>query len=275
MFYYVIYNSSLTEHIESEGKIMTTILYGTIIYIVLHAYFSSSSSTFISNLKYYFWIILLLDIGFIYYTYHNDEKINDWVNKINDLKGKINDVIKNNNDNTPKEKENEKLEEEVKDIKEPITPIDNNTNVNNNENNINIIASNNIDENLSTPISNLRKQTINNNDNNNNMELPAYVPRGESVNDKYNDDSNKKNILSDFDKLLNDRNKDLNIPVNKPKIIPPTPDFQNNNFGDNNNGKSGEVNFNMDEMLNELDNDSGSDYEIDINDFNSLINDNK
>lgn len=303
MFYYVIYNSSLTEYIESEKKIMTTILYGTILYIVLHAFFTSSSSEFISNLKYYFWLILILDITFIYYTYYTDEKINDWMNKINDLKGTINNLLSNEKKEIKNTNLNPIQPNPIQPNPEQPNPIQSNPEQPNpiqpNPIQSNLEQSNlsvNSNDSLSTPISSLKKNKniintesqqipqplpdIMNNPN------PTYVPRGINDNNKYNDndDNNKKNVLTDFDKLLTDRNKDITIPQNIPEPTPKALDFQSNNFPPDMNNEQAKTNVNkipikkevnFEDIFGEFDgNESGSDCDIDMDDFNNMVNSN-
>ena len=311
MFYYVIYNSSLTEYIESEKKIMTTILYGTILYIVLHAFFTSSSSEFISNLKYYFWLILILDITFIYYTYYTDEKINDWMNKINDLKGTINNLlsnekkeIKNTNLNpiqsnpiqsnpiqSNPEQSNPEQSNPIQSNPIQSTPIQSNPEQSKPEQSNPSVNSN---DSLSTPISSLKKnKNIINTESQQipqslpdiiNNPNPSYIPRGINDNNKYNDndDNNKKNVLTDFDKLLTDRNKDITIPQNISEPISNTSDFQSNNFPTDMNNKQDKKNINkipikkevnFEDIFGEFDgNESGSDCDIDMDDFNNMVN---
>ena len=94
MFYYVIYNSSITSYVENQKKYLTTLLYGSILYILTHAYLSSSNSKFVRAIKPYFWIIILLDIASMYYLYQQGDGQTDWLNNINNLRNKINNYIK-------------------------------------------------------------------------------------------------------------------------------------------------------------------------------------
>ena len=96
MYYYIIYNSSIIDK-GDDGKIyLTTLLYGSISYILTHAYLSSSSSKVVQSIKDYFWLVLLLDIGAMAYVYTNEDGVVDWQDNINKLK---NDISKYTSDN--------------------------------------------------------------------------------------------------------------------------------------------------------------------------------
>ena len=98
MFYYLIYNSSLGNYEEYAKRYITTFIYGSILYLVIHAYLHSSAGGFYSQLLFYFWIILLVDIVSIAYisNYMNltpgDE--NDPDNEKNILQGFLSDLTK-------------------------------------------------------------------------------------------------------------------------------------------------------------------------------------
>lgn len=63
MFYYLIYNSSYIKKKENKDKSLYTLIYGSIVYIILHALLSF---TFKSDVIKYFWIIFLIDCASIY-----------------------------------------------------------------------------------------------------------------------------------------------------------------------------------------------------------------
>jgi hypothetical protein len=69
MFFYLICNASIGNYQESRKKYLTTFIYGTIIYILLHAFLHTSNSHIALYLKSYFWIILGLDCAAMYYLY--------------------------------------------------------------------------------------------------------------------------------------------------------------------------------------------------------------
>ena len=97
MFYYLIFNSSLSNYPDIHKKLITTILYGSILYIVLHAYLSISSSLLIQNLKPYFWLVYTLDCASIGYLYLNMETSNETLDGIS----KIRELLRNYLTDTP------------------------------------------------------------------------------------------------------------------------------------------------------------------------------
>ncbi len=67
MFYYLIYNSTIIKKDNPKNKNVTTLIYGTIIYIVIHA-FIYMNKTVKENLLRYFWLILSVDIVSMFLT---------------------------------------------------------------------------------------------------------------------------------------------------------------------------------------------------------------
>ena len=63
MFFYLIYNSSIIK--KDNNKNVNTLIYGSIVYIVLHALIYANNSLRSSILR-YFWIILSIDIVSIF-----------------------------------------------------------------------------------------------------------------------------------------------------------------------------------------------------------------
>lgn len=63
MFFYLIYNSSIIK--KDNNKNVNTLIYGSIVYIVLHALLYANSSLRSSILR-YFWIILSIDVVSIF-----------------------------------------------------------------------------------------------------------------------------------------------------------------------------------------------------------------
>lgn len=60
MFYYLLYNSSF--EFITNNRLFSTILYGSIAYIITHAILNYCSIEILGIIKNYFWIILFLDI---------------------------------------------------------------------------------------------------------------------------------------------------------------------------------------------------------------------
>lgn len=69
MFYFLIFHTSISANKELDKKLLTTFLYGCILYIILHAILNSSDRPFIQMIKQYFWFILGLDVVCMAYIY--------------------------------------------------------------------------------------------------------------------------------------------------------------------------------------------------------------
>jgi hypothetical protein len=121
MFYYLIYNSALGNYQEHSKRYLTTFLYGSILYLIIHAYLNSSNNTFHQSLRFYFWFIILIDfISIIYISYYieqqssksDDDDDSSLKSLLGDLKNKLsssnntqnnnqnNNNTQNNNNNT-------------------------------------------------------------------------------------------------------------------------------------------------------------------------------
>jgi hypothetical protein len=63
MFYYLLYNSSLLKNKKSKDRIVFTLIGGSLIYLVLHAFISNSLKTeFIK----YIWFLFIIDLSAIF-----------------------------------------------------------------------------------------------------------------------------------------------------------------------------------------------------------------
>jgi hypothetical protein len=60
MFYYLLYNSSFSFIVDN--RLFTTILYGSILYILTHAILNYCNIEILNIINNYFWIIFTLDI---------------------------------------------------------------------------------------------------------------------------------------------------------------------------------------------------------------------
>ena len=69
MFYFLIFHTSISANKELDKKLLTTFLYGCILYIILHAILNSSDRPFIQMIKQYFWFIIALDVCSMLYIY--------------------------------------------------------------------------------------------------------------------------------------------------------------------------------------------------------------
>ena len=61
MFFYLIYNSSFIKKDNEKNKNVNTLIYGSIVYVILHALIYANKSLRESILR-YFWIILSVDV---------------------------------------------------------------------------------------------------------------------------------------------------------------------------------------------------------------------
>ena len=75
MFYYLLYNSTVTNFKNEHKKMLTTILYGSFMYIVIHAYLSSSSIEPLKKIIRYYWLVIMLDISCFYYIYSQKNQL--------------------------------------------------------------------------------------------------------------------------------------------------------------------------------------------------------
>jgi hypothetical protein len=69
MFFYLFYNSTLIKSNSEGQKNINTLIYGSIIYIILHAVLFSKSEATIRNLRTYYWLLFTLDCTSIAFTY--------------------------------------------------------------------------------------------------------------------------------------------------------------------------------------------------------------
>jgi hypothetical protein len=106
MFYYLLYNSTF-EFINSN-RLFTTILYGSILYILTHAILNYCNIDILGIIKNYFWIIFILDITAFIWTIYNILSLpvisthgneNDLHVSFNLLKNKVNTFLDNKNNN--------------------------------------------------------------------------------------------------------------------------------------------------------------------------------
>lgn len=97
MFYYLLYNSSFSFIIEN--RLFTTILYGSILYIITHAIINNCNIELLAIINNYFWYIFILDmislLFAIYHIYTNLDNHDNMNVSFNHLKNKINTLINN------------------------------------------------------------------------------------------------------------------------------------------------------------------------------------
>jgi len=69
MFYFLIFHTSISASKDIDRKSLTTFLYGSVMYIILHAILSSCEQPFLQVIRRYFWIIVGLDIVSMFFVY--------------------------------------------------------------------------------------------------------------------------------------------------------------------------------------------------------------
>ena len=188
MFYYLLYNSSFSFVVEN--RLFSTILYGSILYILTHAVLNYCDISILNIVNNYYWTLFTLDIiSFVYAFYqsitdnnNNNNSHNELNVSFNLLKNKINTIIDRKNDLT---------------ITQSTVLNKNNTNSNNSNNSNNNINNNNNNTNLkqqnvnttplqtsnkfSTPISQLQNINQGSNQQSNQSSTPISLIRNVNV----------------------------------------------------------------------------------------------
>jgi len=153
MFYYLLYNSSFSFIVEN--RLFSTVLYGSILYILTHAVLNYCDVSILTIINNYYWTLLTLDIISFSYAIYNSFINNDiFNNNSNDGSGESNNMnvsfnLLKNKINTILDRKNDLTVTRIQD-----------TNINTNENN------NNKNNNKKPKIQENFKNTENNNCNN-------------------------------------------------------------------------------------------------------------
>ena len=79
MYYYLLYNSSFSFIVEN--RLFSTILYGSILYILTHAVLNYCDVSILTIINHYFWTLLYLDIISFSYAIYNTY-INNYIKEI-------------------------------------------------------------------------------------------------------------------------------------------------------------------------------------------------
>jgi hypothetical protein len=79
MFFYLLNNSTFVTSSDKKRTYLNVIIYGSLLYILVHALFFLQNNSF-SKLKYYFWIILILDVSILVFFEMNtvNHSMNDF-----------------------------------------------------------------------------------------------------------------------------------------------------------------------------------------------------
>ena len=62
MFFFLIFHTKVSSSNDIEKKLITTMVYGTVLYIMFHVMLNSSQKPFFLAMRQYFWLLLLIDI---------------------------------------------------------------------------------------------------------------------------------------------------------------------------------------------------------------------
>uniref|UniRef100_A0A6C0EYV5 Uncharacterized protein n=1 Tax=viral metagenome TaxID=1070528 RepID=A0A6C0EYV5_9ZZZZ len=120
MFYYLLYNSSFSFIVEN--RLFSTVLYGSILYILSHAVLNYCGVSILSIINNYYWTLFVLDVSSVIYSIYqsitNGNEASNGSNNSNDnnnkngessnslnvsfnlLKNKINTILDRKNDLT-------------------------------------------------------------------------------------------------------------------------------------------------------------------------------
>jgi len=220
MYYYLIYNSSIGNHYELEKRYLTTILYASILYILTHAFLSSSQSEFAKKIRNYFWMIFILDCCSMSYIYYFDSDsdqhtennlVDNILNQINNVKNKLNNTINKNSISNLNEENNESSEKNVSnDNNENKTGKKEILDQNNSNKNDSINLNNQNQNNHNIQLESISKQSFNNTFNENKNQLSTKIPN--DISDNVGDLSHLMNdqvIISSSSKLSSESTNKL------------------------------------------------------------------
>ena len=121
MFFYLFYNSTIIGSSTDSQKNISTLIYGSIIYIIIHSIlFFKHNNAFIQNLQKYFWILFTLDCVSVLFTFISKKDNLIFNSNLNFNHKKIDKQDKNRVDKTnlpkiiPKKKSNLKKNIQMK-----------------------------------------------------------------------------------------------------------------------------------------------------------------
>ena len=256
MFYYLLNNSSVINSENISSSNIKLVLFGTVIYIVIHAFLSFSKSNVVKKLKVYFWFIFILDITITYMTKQKTQLQNDkqqssnkssnsFVKDIFDLKSNIKNIlnIKDNNQTT-----NDELNNETQEMKETIK---------------NLLEAQNkpakSSQPLSTPLTNIKETN----------ELKKEKPTKKIIDieerEIENVKSTKHSLSTPINKIINKNNKSQQKKSSSIQSL-------NTNINTNTTtNTTTNTNTNTEELFNDNSSLSGSEMDFDINEFKDSL----
>lgn len=193
MFFFLIFHTSISSSKTIENKLITTIFYGIILYLLLHGLIKTSSYNIFNYIGNVYWYILILDILVVIYLTRN----------IIDYKGMFNNII-----------DTSIYEAKIQTYITDEDVINNNLN-RPNKKTVNINEDDNIIYNINNTNKYNKQQTLNDNinyDNNNDSNANDDYDMGTSLTDLgINDDNNE---IPDYSNNYSDNTKNDNIQSN-------------------------------------------------------------
>lgn len=102
MFYFLVFHTSISASKTIDKKLLITLLYGSIMYLILHGLIKSSKYDFFKYIENYYWTIIIIDIVTLLYLTWNVIDYLSIINRFIDTSAysslQVNNNI-NNNDN--------------------------------------------------------------------------------------------------------------------------------------------------------------------------------
>ena len=252
MFYYLLNHSSLLNKQNEKAKNLSIILFGSLIYLSIHAFLSFNKNTTIQKVKPYFWFMFLLDIIMSYYSVIHNSKEN-----------------KNDDEDSLDNKKEHSFMEEIFSIKNKIsTMISSNKNESyqqenenkNNKNNKNNNEKSDLQKEKDDLILKLKEEL--NNSKNNNSEHTQTIENKEDTNKEETITSSKKlstsikNLKKNKLKIQQkqeQRNNDIEDQVNNEEDNIKTTNKEEITFNDSASESGSEMDFDISEFQNSLD----------------------
>ena len=162
MFYYLLYNSSFSFVVEN--RLFSTILYGSILYILTHAVLNYCDISILNIVNNYYWTLFTLDVISFVYAFYQSVTSNNPNNELNVsfnlLKNKINTMLDRKNDltitqSTVLNKNNSNNTNNTNNTSNTNNTNNNNSNINLKQQNVNTTPLQTANK-FSTPISQLQ-----------------------------------------------------------------------------------------------------------------------
>src|SRR6056300_851779 len=67
MFYFLIFHTSISASKTIDKKMLTTFLYGSVLYLILHGLIKTSKYAIFKHLADYYWYCIIIDIATLVY----------------------------------------------------------------------------------------------------------------------------------------------------------------------------------------------------------------